>query len=469
MPLGAALYSWRVDARGRCPQTSPMAADHYDLIVVGGGAAGLVTAGGAAQLGARTLLIERHRLGGECLYTGCVPSKTLLAAAAQGSDWPTARAAVARAISTIEPHDSPERFAGFGVEVLTGDARFTGRTSLDVAGRALTARRFVIATGSDPVVPPVLAGLPVLTNETIWNLAALPSHLIILGGGAIGCELGQAFKRLGSQVTVVEQQMLLGGSDQDAVAVLRQRLLADGVVIHEGAAAKGASHADSSIRLTLADGTAIAGSHILAAAGRRARTSGLGLDAAGVTVGRDGIEVDRHGRTSNRRIFAAGDCRAGPRLTHAADLDARAVIQNALFPIQKSIEYKALPAVVYTSPEVAQLGLTAIAAPGAEVWRHDFDHNDRAVTDGDVAGFVKIIAKGNRVLGMTIVGAHAGELLPVAGLAVAGKLSLSDLANQILPYPTRAEAIRFAAEQRGQARLFTPMMRRITRLFQRLP
>ena len=455
-----------------------MSQSHYDLVVIGGGAAGLVTAGGAAQLGARTLLVERHRLGGECLYTGCVPSKALIAVAARhgaGANWAAARASIARAITTIEPHDSPERFRDFGVEVLFGDAVFTGRDGVAIGDRRVTARRFVVATGSDAAVPPIsgLADVPFLTNDTIFDLPDLPEHLLIIGGGVIGCELSQSFARLGARVTIVDVGTLLPNDEPDAVAVVREQLRADGVVIHEGTSITRVGKRDGGITLDLGTGDIVAGSHLLVAAGRRARMDGFGLDRAGVAVTPAGITVDRYLRTSNARIFAIGDCRAGPRLTHAADQDARTVIQNALFPFRKATDYSALPAATFTDPELAQVGLTEAKARAAHadvaVYRHDFDHNDRAVAEGDLRGFVKIMAVGNKVVGMTIVGAHAGELLALASFAVAGKLSLSDLANRTFAYPTLAEAIRFAAEQRGQARLFTPTIRRLTQWFQKLP
>ena len=461
-----------------------MAQEHYDLVVIGGGAAGLVTSGGAAQLGARTLLVERHRLGGECLYTGCVPSKAVIAVAARvqasGSadavaNWAAARAAVRSAITTIEPHDSPDRFRGFGVEVTFGEAAFTGPTTLRVGERSVTARRFVVATGSDPAIPPIpgLAALPYRTNEDIFDLVETPGHLLIIGGGVIGCELSQAFARLGIPVSLVDVGSILPNDDPDAVAVVRAQLLADGVRLHEKAAISEAAGAAGAVSLTLGDGTVLAGSHVLVATGRKARTGGFGLDLAGVATGRNGIIVDKYLRTSNKRIFAIGDCRDGPRLTHAADQDARTVIQNALFPFRKATDYSALPAAIFTDPELAQVGLiepkARAAYPDVAVWRHDFDHNDRSVTDGDMRGFVKIMARGNRVIGVTIVGAHAGELLGLASFAVAGKLSLSDLANRTFAYPTLSEALRFAAELPGQAKLFTPFMRRLTGLFQHLP
>jgi pyruvate/2-oxoglutarate dehydrogenase complex dihydrolipoamide dehydrogenase (E3) component len=465
-----------------------MSQSHYDLVVIGGGAAGLVTAGGAAQLGVRTLLVERQRLGGECLYTGCVPSKAIIAAAARAhigansraaadgiSGWSIARASVQTAISTIEPHDSPERFRGFGVEVVFGHARFSGRHVLKIGDREITARRFVVATGSEPAIPPVpgLSGLPYFTNENIFDLIEAPDHLIVIGGGVIGCELSQAFVRLGVRVTLIDIASILPNDDPEAVAVVRAQLVEDGVILHENASIAGATGRLGTVSLQLVDGTAIVGSHLLVAAGRIARTTGFGLDLAGVETTKRGITVDKFLRTSNRRIFAIGDCRDGPRLTHAADQDARTVIQNALFPFRKRADYTALPAAIFTDPELAQVGLTEARArevhPKVEVFRHDFDHNDRSVTEGDMRGFVKIMAVGDRVIGVTIVGAHAGELLALAGFAVGGKLGLSDLANQTYAYPTLSEAIRFAAEQRGQAKLFTPTVRWITRLFQKLP
>lgn len=457
-----------------------MISSHYDIVVIGGGAAGLVTAGGAAQLGARTLLIEQHRLGGECLYTGCVPSKALIAAAARAHggaavDWASARGGIQAAIATIEPHDSPERFREFGVDVLFGRASFIGRDQVQVGDAKVTARRFVVATGSDPAVPPVpgLAGLPYRTNEDIFDLAERPAHLLVIGGGVIGCELSQSFARLGSKVTLVDVGTLLPNDDPEAVGVVRSQLQSDGVVLHEQASIASAAGSAGAITLTLDDGTILTGSHVLVAAGRVARVGGFGLDVAGVETTKRGITVDRYLRTSNRRIYAIGDCRDGPRLTHAADQDARTVIQNALFPFRKRTDYSALPAATYTDPELAQVGLTEAKARTAyrdvEVLRHDFDHNDRSVSERDMRGFVKIMAVGNKVVGVTIVGAHAGELLALASFAVSGKLTLSDLANQTYAYPTLAEAIRFAAEQPGQAKLFTPTMRKLTRFFQKLP
>jgi pyruvate/2-oxoglutarate dehydrogenase complex dihydrolipoamide dehydrogenase (E3) component len=462
------------------PDRSFPSKNRYDLIVIGAGAAGLVTAGGAAQLGASVLLVEQHRLGGECLWTGCVPSKAVIHQAAlshQGTQqrWADARRHLVAAIAIIEPHDSPERFEGFGVEVVLARASFTGPTTLDLGGHSVTARRIVIATGSDPAVPPIpgLDQLPYLTNDSIFSLDVQPAHLIIIGGGVIGSELAQAFARLHTPVTIITNESLLAGQDSDAVAVVQAQLAADGVSILENADIASAAGQGTEVSLTLKSGEIVSGSHILVATGRRARTSGFGLEAAGVQTGKNGIITDAWLRTSNHRIYAIGDCREGPRLTHAADQDARTVIQNALFPFRKRKDYTALPASIFTDPELAQVGFTEAEARKAhgdiKTFRHDFDHNDRSVTEADERGFVKIVALGKRVLGITIVGAHAGELLALASFVVSGKLSLADLANQTFAYPTLAEALKHAAEQPGQAALFSPLMQRLTRLFQRLP
>ena len=456
------------------------AADRYDLCVVGGGAGGLVTAGGAAQLGARVLLIDDNRLGGECLWTGCVPSKALLhmamiARRRGGMAWGEAKAHVDAAIAAIAPHDAPERFEAFGVEVLNARAVFTARDRLTAGDRTIAARRFVVATGSAPLVPsvPGLDAVAYLTNETIFDLAALPAELLIMGGGAIGAELAQAFARLGARVTVIEKDTLLASSDTEGTGLVRAALIADGVTIHEHAAIASVA-GGAGITLTLASGATVTGSHLLVAAGRAPRVAGFGLDVAGVAAGPKGIAVDKYLRTANPRIFAVGDCRDGPRFTHAADQDARAVIANALFPrpLWRTSTYSALPSVVYTDPELAHVGLTeyqACAAPEAQVYRADLDHNDRAVTEGAATGFVKLMARGDRLLGATLVGPHAGELLPLARLAVTGKIGLADLAAQTIAYPTLAEALKAAAELPGQARLFTPTLRKLTRLLQRLP
>jgi pyruvate/2-oxoglutarate dehydrogenase complex dihydrolipoamide dehydrogenase (E3) component len=321
-----------------------------DICVIGAGSGGLVVAGGAAQAGARTILVEAAAMGGECLNTGCVPSKALLAAAEAAAagraaarfgvrygaaqvDFAAVLDHVRGVIATIAHHDSQERFEGWGVEVIRARGRFIGPDRLEAGNRIIRARRFVLATGSHAAVPPIpgLSDTPFLTNETLWGLRELPTRLLVLGGGAIGCEMAQAFARLGSTVTLVEADRLMPRDDAEAVELVRSALRADGVDVREGVKATRAARDGDRIGLTLEGGETLAGSHLLVAAGRKPAVDGLRLDVAGVQVGKDGVEVDARLRTSNRRIYAVGDCRAGPRFTHAASQDAGVVIRNAVF------------------------------------------------------------------------------------------------------------------------------------------
>jgi pyruvate/2-oxoglutarate dehydrogenase complex dihydrolipoamide dehydrogenase (E3) component len=464
-----------------------------DICVIGAGSGGLVVAGGAAQAGARTILIEAAKMGGECLNTGCVPSKALLAAAEAAHagrhatrfgigfdpprvDFSAVMDHVHGVIGTISHHDSQERFEGWGVEVIRARARFTGPDTVEAGGRTIRARRFVIATGSQPAVPPIpgLAATPHLTNETLWGLRTLPRHLLVLGGGAIGCEMAQAFARLGGAVTLVEAATLMPRDDAEAVAVVRAALKTDGVAIHEGARAVAVARDGDGVALTLDGGARLTGSHLLVAVGRRPATDGLGLDAAGVRTGRDGIEVDAALRTSNSRIFAVGDCRAGPRFTHAASQDAGVVIRRAIFGLPARIDRRALPWATFTDPELAQVGLTEAAARerhGAKVstLKLGFDRNDRAVAERADAGFLKLVQVGGRVVGVTIVGRHAGDQAPLWGQVVAGRLPLSAVADMVMPYPTRPEAGKWLATEPTLALLTKPWVRRLVRLVQALP
>lgn len=464
----------------------------YDLAVIGAGAAGLVTAGGAAQMGLKVVLFEPGEMGGECLNTGCVPSKALLAAAhaAHGGaaagrfgvhfaaptiDWPDVKAHIRRAIDAIAPHDSQQRFEGFGVEVVRAYARFVSPDALEADGRRFTARRIVIATGSAPAVPPIpgLGEAPHLTNETIFGLADRPEHLLILGGGAIGCELAQAHRRLGSRVTIVEADRLLPRDDPELVAIVIDSLRADGIEIIDGAVATRVEHGDG-VTLQLADGRRVQGSHLLVAAGRAARVDGYGLDVAGVAFTRAGITVDARLRTSNRRIFAIGDCRDGPRFTHAAGYDAGIVIRNVVFRLPAKADYRALPWVTFTDPELAQVGLTEPEARARhgdrlKVLSWSFEKNDRAQAEGRTMGRAKVMAVGGRAVGASIVGAGAGEMIQIWALAVSAKLKLSAVAGMIAPYPTYNEMAKALAGSSFTEALFSPRVRRLARLLQRLP
>ena len=469
-----------------------MAKYTHDAVVIGGGSAGLTAAGGLARLGLHVALVERDRLGGECLNTGCVPSKALLAAASRARvihdsarygihaeatrvDWAGVRAHVEGAIAAIAPHDSAERFAAWGVDVVPGDARLAGSHEVDVGSRHLSAPRLVLATGSRPAIPSVegLIDVPHLTNETLFALDALPTRLLVLGGGPIGCEMAQAFRRLGSEAVLLDAGRCLARSDPEAAALVVERLRAEGVEILERTEVARAEDRAGVVRLTLTDGHALEGSHLLVAGGRQARTEGLGLEAVGVAVGADGIVVDGRRRTSIKTIYAIGDCRAGPRFTHAAGYEGERLVMALSFGVPAPVDYSALPRVTYTDPELAEAGWTeaeARAAGGAvEVLRQPFADNDRAVCEGDTAGFCKVVRSKGRVVGVTIVGAGAGELLaPWLPLLARAKPTLWALSGLTLPYPTRGEIAKATAFSAYEARIFSPPTRAAARALARL-
>ena len=413
-----------------------------DLAVIGGGTAGLVAAIGAANQGAKVVLIERARTGGDCLWSGCVPSKALIEAAAAAHtarssdhlgvsaervsiDLPAVMKHVHGAIATLEPHDSPERLRGLGIEVVHGDAWLTGPDQLQVDGRTLRFRRAMVATGSEPVVPelPGLAAAAPLTNETLWDLTELPERLVVLGGGPIGCELGQAFARLGSQVTIVEMmERLLPREEPAASGLIAERLRREGVDVRLGTRAvrvdegHGGGH-----ELVVDDGggeVAVAFDQVLVSVGRRPRTHDLGLEAAEVELDRRGaVVVDDRLRTSNPRIYAGGDVTLELPFTHAAAAHGATVVQNALFGLRASVDHERIPWVTFTSPEVARVGPTADEARerhGSDVVVRTSQHAelDRAVTADDTDGFAQLIgdAKG-RIVGATVVGPRAGETI----------------------------------------------------------
>ena len=442
----------------------------HDVIVIGAGAAGLTAAGGCARLGLRVALIERDRMGGECLNTGCVPSKALIAAARRAHgmrghamgvsaagvevSFASVRAHVQAAIAAIAPHDSAERFTAWGVEVIQGHACFTGRREVEVAGRRLAAPRIVVAAGSRPLVPgvPGLADTPYLTNETLFDLEDLPRHLLVMGAGAAGLEMAQAFRRLGAAVTVFDEGQPLPRHDPDAVAVVLDQLRAEGVVIHAQACAMAVARVDNAVQVKLAGGTTLNGSHLLVAAGRRPALDGLELQAAGIEASPDGITVDSRRRTSNRHVLAIGDCRAGPRFTHAAGYEGGVAVMAIGFGLPARVDYAALPSVVFTDPELAQLGLTETAARQrhgtVRVLQEAFADNDRAVAEGAGAGFARIVLTGRRVVGATVVGAGVEDLLLPWSLAMRGRAGTWAMGGAVVAYPTRSDiskALGFAA------------------------
>jgi len=467
-----------------------------DIAIIGAGSGGLSVAAGAAQLGARVILVEKHRMGGDCLNTGCVPSKALIAAGAAAQavreggrfgvnghepaiDFAKVHAHVHGVIGAIAPHDSVERFERLGVRVIRAAGRFTGPRTLAAGDHEITARRFVVATGSSAAVPPIpgLSGVPYLTNETIFDLTEAPAHLIVIGGGPIGLELAQAHRRLGANVTVVEALTILPKDDAEATGVVRDRLLAEGVVLIEGAKVTEVTKDGNSVAV-VADVKGmprrIVGTHLLLAAGRRPNVTNLGLDAASIAHGPQGITVDARQRTSNTRVFAIGDVAGGPQFTHVAGYHAGIVIRNALFNLPAKADLRAVPWVTYTEPELAHVGLTEAAAraaiPKVEAVKWPFAENDRAQAEREVDGFIKaVVGPGGRVLGSTIVGRHAGELILPWVIAVQKKLKVGDLTGIIAPYPTLGEVTKRVAGAWFTPRLFSDRTRSVVRLMQRLP
>ncbi len=451
-----------------------------DLCVLGAGSAGLVVAAGASQMGASVVLLEPGEMGGDCLNYGCVPSKALLSAAAATPkpSYAEAMANVERAIAAIAPNDSVERFDGLGVQVIQQAGRFADATTVETGdGTRIKARRFVIATGASAFVPPVpgLAEVPYLTNETLWQLRERPGHLLIMGGGPIGCEMALAHARLGADVTVVEMASILPKDDPELVELLRKRLVAEGVVLREGVAVESVSGRAGNITLTLSDDGTVTGSHLLVAAGRRANTGSLNLEAANIQTERGAVKVDAHLLSTNRKVYAIGDVAGGPQFTHAAGYQAGIVLKRALFGLfWAEADHGLMPWVTYTDPELAHIDLNEAMARekhGGEIriLRWPFAENDRAIATGKTDGLVKVITtpKG-RILGCSILGANAGELILPWCLAIQNKLKISAMAQVVAPYPTLSEASKRAAGSFYTASLFSDRTRKVVHWVQRL-
>ncbi len=466
---------------------NPEPRGRYNLVVLGAGTAGLVTAAGAAGLGAKVALVEKHFMGGDCLNVGCVPSKALIRAsramadvrdasafgvrvpAGVTTDFPAVMERMRRLRAGISPHDSAARFRDLGVDVYFGTGRFTGPDTLDVDGQSLRFKKAVIATGARASAPtiPGLAEVGYLTNENVFGLTTLPPLLAVVGAGPLGCELAQAFARFGSKVTLIETgPQILGREDRDAAAVVEASLRRDGIAIQCGCRIISARKDGPDKVLTLeCDGAnaEVRVDEILVGVGRAPNVEGLGLDQAGITFDGNGVTVDDRLRTSNRRVFAAGDVASRFKFTHTADALARIAIRNALFLGRARVSALTVPWCTYTDPEVAHVGLYENEASDQgiliETFLQEFGSVDRAVIDGEPEGFIKIHVRAgtDRILGGTVVARHAGEMISELTLAMVGGLGLNDLAQTIHPYPTQAEAFKKIGDAYSRTRL-TPLV-----------
>lgn len=471
----------------------------YDLIVIGGGSAGLVAAGGAGILGARVALIEKNALGGDCLYTGCVPSKSLIRSAKFASDAKNAGKfgfeisglkfaendfssitnRVQNIIKTIEAHDSPERFEKMGVEVIFGSSRFLNSREIEVTlknsgeTRILKSKRFCIATGSSPQIPPVegLCETGFITNKEIFHLKNLPEKLVVLGGGAIGAEMAQAFARFGAEVTLVEmEKRVLSKEDEEISALIEKIFTSENIKILTNAKAVKA-HKNSAGKKVITikkngETQEIAADEILVALGRKPNIENLDLEKAGVKYDKKRIETDAHLRTSTNNIFAAGDVTGRFQFTHTADYEARIVLQNcfAPFPFRKKADYSVVPWATFTEPEIARVGLTEKEANEkfgkTKIIKVEFEKNDRAHTEGETGGFAKIILYKKRIVGAHIAGFRAGELIHEFVLAMKLGLSLEDLNKAIHVYPTLSKITQAAATEKTLEKLKSPFVQK---------
>ncbi len=462
-----------------------------DVCVIGAGSGGLSVASGAVQMGARVVLLEGHKMGGDCLNYGCVPSKALIAAgkqahAMQGGagfgvkpvvpevSYAGAKDHVQAAIATIAPHDSEERFAGLGVHVIREFGHFISKTEVQAGDTVIAARRFVIATGSSPLVPPIpgLDGVPYETNETIFDLRDRPGHLIVIGGGPIGLEMAQAHVRLGCRVTVIEGAKALGKDDPELAAIVLKRLREEGVQIVEGQQASRIGGSAGAITVETADGTVHRGSHLMIAVGRKVNIDRLNLNAA--AIAHDGaVKVDAGLRTTNRRVYAIGDAAGGLQFTHVAGYHAGIIIRSMLFGLPAKVRGDHIPWATYTDPELAQVGLTEAEARArhgnrVEVVRFDFAGNDRAIAERKTTGLIKVMVVKGRPVGASIAGAQAGELIGLWALVIANRLKMSAVAGMVAPYPTLTEVSKRAAGAYFSPRLFdNPTVKRVVGIVQR--
>ncbi len=467
-----------------------------DLCIIGAGSGGLSVAAGAAQLGLDVILLEKDKMGGDCLNTGCVPSKALLAAGKRAAlhrktdikgvfanepeiDYSAVKDHVADTINTIAPHDSPERFQSLGVNVVLQAGKFISKNTVETEEHVIKAKRFIIATGSRAVIPPIvgLNETDFYTNENIFELREKPEHLLILGVGPIGIEMAQAHMQLGCQVSVFDTATILPRDDQKNVAIVREALKQDGIMLYESVSIKEVIKGlDNKPTLIIenkqGEQLSISGTHLLVAAGRQANVDHLGLEQANIETSRSGIKVNQHLKTTNRKVFAIGDVAGGPQFTHVAGYHAGIIIRQICFGMfWTRVDYQALPWVTYCEPELAQVGLTeeaAIKQYGSEkikVVEWHFDENDRAIAERQTKGQLRVVTNNKgKILGASIVGPHAGELIGLWGFAITTKQKIGAVTSMIAPYPTLGEVSKRAAGVWYTPSLFSDRTRRIVRI-----
>ena len=449
-----------------------------DICIIGGGSGGLSIAAGAVQMGAKVVLLEGHKMGGDCLNYGCVPSKALIASAKKAYamshggelgvadakakvDYAAAKDHVANVIATIEPHDSVERFEGLGVQVIEEFGRFISKTEVQAGDTVIEARRFVVSTGSAPFVPPIpgLEDVTYYTNENIFDLREQPKHLLVIGGGPIGLEMAQAHARLGSKVTVIEGMKALGKDDPELAAIAVENLRAEGIEIIEDAQAEKISGKGKTITVHTPKGD-FSGSHLLMAVGRKVNIDKLDLDKGGIAHDRRGLKVGPNLRSvTNKRVYAAGDVAGGLQFTHVAGYHAGVLIRSMLFGLPSKQRSDHIPWATYIDPEMAHVGLTEADARqkyggSVEVVRFNYDGNDRAIAERKTTGLIKVMVVKGRPVGASIVGHLAGELISMWAMAIANKMKMSAIANTVLPYPTISEVNKRAAGAYFSPKLF---------------
>ncbi|GAW34923.1 mercuric reductase [Roseovarius sp. A-2] len=463
-----------------------------DLLVIGAGSGGLSVAAGAVQMGASVVLLEGHKMGGDCLNFGCVPSKALIAsgkaAYAQSHasqygvanvtpdvDYAAAKDHVAGVIAQIEPVDSQERFEGLGVRVIREFGAFVSPKQVKAGDHLITARRVIIATGSSPFVPPIpgLDTVPYETNETIFELREKPAHLLVIGGGPIGMEMAQAHRRMGCEVTVIEGAKVLGQDDPELAQVVIEQFKAEGIAIEEDALASEVRGKAGAIEVEAKDGRVFKGTHLLMAVGRKPNIDGLNLDAAGIETTKRGIKVDASMRTTNRRVYAIGDVAGGLQFTHMAGYHAGLIIRQALLGLPAKERTDHIPWATYTDPEIAHVGLTEEAARkehggNLDVVRFPYNHNDRAIAERKTDGLIKVMVVRGRPVGASVAGAQAGELINLWAFILANQLKMKHVANMVAPYPTLGEINKRVAGAYFSPKLFdNPMIKRVVGFIQR--